>query len=124
MTDIENEVVISSILFIIAVTIGSINWAIVAKLKKDPPNIKDAKTISLISAIISLVLVMVLILLLWFFGGIKENLHYTLMGDLDGKSKVRVLIAQALFGKPDVLIMDEPTNDLDFETIDWLEKST
>lgn len=53
--------------------------------------------------------------------GISEDMHYTLMGDLDGKSKVRVLIAQALFGSPDVLIMDEPTNDLDFETIGWLE---
>ena len=53
--------------------------------------------------------------------GIAENLHYTLMKDLDGKQKVRVLIAQALFGNPDVLIMDEPTNDLDFETIAWLE---
>jgi ATPase subunit of ABC transporter with duplicated ATPase domains len=53
--------------------------------------------------------------------GIKEDLHYTLMKDLDGKQKVRVLIAQALFGNPDVLIMDEPTNDLDFETISWLE---
>ncbi|TVZ54796.1 ATPase subunit of ABC transporter with duplicated ATPase domains [Lutibacter sp. Hel_I_33_5] len=53
--------------------------------------------------------------------GIKEDLHYTLMKDLDGKQKVRVLIAQALFGSPDVLIMDEPTNDLDFETIAWLE---
>jgi ATPase subunit of ABC transporter with duplicated ATPase domains len=53
--------------------------------------------------------------------GIKEDLHYTLMRDLDGKQKVRVLIAQALFGNPDVLIMDEPTNDLDFETISWLE---
>ncbi|MDB4009661.1 ATP-binding cassette domain-containing protein [Polaribacter sp.] len=53
--------------------------------------------------------------------GIKEDLHYTLMKDLDGKQKVRVLIAQALFGNPDVLIMDEPTNDLDFETIAWLE---
>lgn len=53
--------------------------------------------------------------------GIKDDLHYTLMGDLDGKTKVRVLIAQALFGNPDVLIMDEPTNDLDFETIAWLE---
>ena len=53
--------------------------------------------------------------------GIPEDLHYTLMGDLDGKSKVRVLLAQALFGSPDVLIMDEPTNDLDFETIGWLE---
>ncbi|MEL1248205.1 ABC-F family ATP-binding cassette domain-containing protein [Flavobacterium helocola] len=47
--------------------------------------------------------------------------HYTLMADLDGKLKVRVLLAQALFGNPDVLIMDEPTNDLDFETIGWLE---
>ncbi|MGJ8744537.1 ABC-F family ATP-binding cassette domain-containing protein [Polaribacter sp.] len=53
--------------------------------------------------------------------GIAEDLHYTLMKDLDGKQKVRVLIAQALFGNPDVLIMDEPTNDLDFETIEWLE---
>ncbi len=53
--------------------------------------------------------------------GIKEELHYTLMKDLDGKSKVRVLLAQALFGNPDVLIMDEPTNDLDYETITWLE---
>ncbi|WP_435262761.1 ABC-F family ATP-binding cassette domain-containing protein [Tenacibaculum sp. nBUS_03] len=53
--------------------------------------------------------------------GIKEEYHYTLMKDLDGKQKVRVLLAQALFGNPDVLIMDEPTNDLDFETISWLE---
>lgn len=53
--------------------------------------------------------------------GISEDYHYTLMGDLDGKLKVRVLLAQALFGNPDVLIMDEPTNDLDFETIAWLE---
>ncbi len=53
--------------------------------------------------------------------GISEEYHYTLMGDLDGKLKVRVLLAQALFGNPDVLIMDEPTNDLDFETIAWLE---
>ena len=53
--------------------------------------------------------------------GIKEELHYALMGDLDGKQKVRVLLAQALFGNPDVLIMDEPTNDLDYETIAWLE---
>ncbi len=53
--------------------------------------------------------------------GIKEDLHYTLMADLDGKQRVRVLIAQALFGTPDVLIMDEPTNDLDYETINWLE---
>lgn len=54
--------------------------------------------------------------------GIPEDLHYTLMGDLDGKKKVRVLLAQALFGDPDVLIMDEPTNDLDYETIQWLEE--
>ncbi len=53
--------------------------------------------------------------------GIKEVFHYTLMKDLDGKQKVRVLLAQALFGNPDVLIMDEPTNDLDYETISWLE---
>jgi len=53
--------------------------------------------------------------------GIGEEFHYTLMGDMDGKLKVRVLLAQALFGNPDVLIMDEPTNDLDFETISWLE---
>lgn len=53
--------------------------------------------------------------------GIKEEFHYTLMGDMDSKLKVRVLLAQALFGNPDVLIMDEPTNDLDFETIGWLE---
>ena len=44
--------------------------------------------------------------------GIKEELHYMQMSDLDGKQKVRVLLAQALFGEPDVLIMDEPTNDL------------
>jgi len=52
---------------------------------------------------------------------INEELHYILMKDLDGKQKVRVLLAQALFGNPDVLIMDEPTNDLDYETISWLE---
>ena len=53
--------------------------------------------------------------------GIDECLHHNLMGDIDGKQKVRVLLAQALFGSPDVLIMDEPTNDLDYETISWLE---
>ena len=52
---------------------------------------------------------------------IKEDQHYTAMGDMDAKLKVRVLLAQALFGNPDVLIMDEPTNDLDYETINWLE---
>lgn len=53
--------------------------------------------------------------------GIKDEDHYTLLADLDPKKKVRVLLAQCLFGNPDVLIMDEPTNDLDFETIAWLE---
>ena len=53
--------------------------------------------------------------------GISADMHYTLMGELEGKMKVRVLLAQALFGNPDVLVMDEPTNDLDFETISWLE---
>ena len=53
--------------------------------------------------------------------GIKENLHNQLMKDLDGKAKVRVLLAQALFGNPDNLLLDEPTNDLDLETVMWLE---
>ena len=53
--------------------------------------------------------------------GISENLHYNLMKDVDAKLKVRILLAQSLFGNPDVLIMDEPTNDLDYETILWLE---
>ena len=53
--------------------------------------------------------------------GILEELHYTAMADVESKFKVRVLLAQALFGNPDVLIMDEPTNDLDYGTISWLE---
>lgn len=53
--------------------------------------------------------------------GIEEAMHYTLMGDLDNKAKVRILLAQALFGNPDVLILDEPTNELDVYTISWLE---
>ena len=53
---------------------------------------------------------------------IPEALHFTKMSELDGKQKVRVLLAQALFGNPDVLIMDEPTNDLDYDTIMWLEQ--
>lgn len=53
--------------------------------------------------------------------GVKEHLHYTLMGELNAKEKVRVLLAQALFGKPDNLLLDEPTNDLDVNTIMWLE---
>ena len=52
---------------------------------------------------------------------IKEDLHYKLINELDGIQKVKVLLAQALFGNPDVLIMDEPTNDLDYHTISWLE---
>ena len=52
---------------------------------------------------------------------INENLHHLNMRDLDGKQKVRVLLAQSLFGNPDILIMDEPTNDLDYYTIMWLE---
>ena len=52
---------------------------------------------------------------------IKEEQHYKNMSELDGVQKVKVLLAQALFGNPDVLVMDEPTNDLDFETIKWLE---
>lgn len=53
--------------------------------------------------------------------GIAADMHYTMMSEMEGKMKVRVLLAQALFGNPDVLVMDEPTNDLDFETISWLE---
>ena len=52
---------------------------------------------------------------------ISSQFHDTSMSDLDGKQRVRVLLAQALFGNPDVLIMDEPTNDLDYDTIMWLE---
>ncbi|MAG18608.1 MAG: ABC-F family ATPase [Flavobacteriaceae bacterium] len=52
---------------------------------------------------------------------IPPQLHHSSMADLDGKQKVRVLLAQSLFGDPDVLIMDEPTNDLDYDTIMWLE---
>ena len=53
--------------------------------------------------------------------GIKEDRHYQLMKDLEGKEKVRVLLARALFGNPDNLLLDEPTNDLDVETVMWLE---
>ncbi|NQU84879.1 MAG: ATP-binding cassette domain-containing protein, partial [Mariniphaga sp.] len=53
--------------------------------------------------------------------GIKEEFHYTIMKDMSGKQKVRVLLAQALFGNPDNLLLDEPTNDLDLETVVWLE---
>ena len=53
--------------------------------------------------------------------GISEDKHYSMMADLETKDKVRVLLAQALFGNPDVLILDEPTNDLDIYTVGWLE---
>ncbi len=53
--------------------------------------------------------------------GIKEEFHYILMKNMDGKQKVRVLLAQALFGNPDNLLLDEPTNDLDLDTVTWLE---
>lgn len=53
--------------------------------------------------------------------GVAEEIHQTLMKDLPGSTKVRVLLAQALYGNPDILILDEPTNDLDVETIGWLE---
>ena len=52
--------------------------------------------------------------------GIRENLHYLQVKDLDGPQKIKVLLAQALFGNPDLLILDEPTNDLDAKTIAWL----
>ena len=52
--------------------------------------------------------------------GITEALHYQQMSDLSGADKVKVLLAQALFGEPDILILDEPTNDLDANTINWL----
>ncbi|HLU86391.1 MAG TPA: ATP-binding cassette domain-containing protein [Taishania sp.] len=53
--------------------------------------------------------------------GIDESKHYLLMEELSNDLKVRVLLAQALFGNPDVLVLDEPTNDLDLKTISWLE---
>ncbi|MBE7090431.1 MAG: ATP-binding cassette domain-containing protein [Clostridiales bacterium] len=53
---------------------------------------------------------------------VPEELHYAEMKDLDGKTKVKILLAQALFGNPDILILDEPTNNLDITTIRWLEE--
>jgi ATPase subunit of ABC transporter with duplicated ATPase domains len=52
--------------------------------------------------------------------GVHESLHDKLVKDLNGSERVKVLLAQALFGSPDILLMDEPTNDLDAETTDWL----
>ena len=52
--------------------------------------------------------------------GVHESLHNKLVKDLNGSERVKVLLAQALFGAPDILLMDEPTNDLDAETTDWL----
>ena len=54
--------------------------------------------------------------------GIKEDKHYVLMGELNNKEKVRVMLAQALYGNPDNLLLDEPTNDLDMDTVTWLEE--
>jgi len=53
--------------------------------------------------------------------GIAEDEHFNLVKDLNGSQKVRVLLAQAIFGNPDILILDEPTNDLDLKTVGWLE---
>jgi ATPase subunit of ABC transporter with duplicated ATPase domains len=53
--------------------------------------------------------------------GISEADHYKKLEELNGTQKVRVLLAQALFGNPDILILDEPTNDLDIQTVSWLE---
>lgn len=53
--------------------------------------------------------------------GISDEYHYELMGSLDNKLKVKVLLVQALFGNPDILILDEPTNNLDLKSCEWLE---
>ena len=53
--------------------------------------------------------------------GVDTQFHYTLMADLDGRLKVKVLLAQALFGKPDIVLLDEPTNNLDLQSVVWLE---
>ena len=54
--------------------------------------------------------------------GIETDLHYSMVGDLDGNQKVKVLLAKALFGNPDILLLDEPTNHLDLDAIAWLEE--
>ena len=53
--------------------------------------------------------------------GVDESYHYELMGSIDSKIKVKVLLLQALFGNPDILILDEPTNNLDIKSCEWLE---
>lgn len=53
--------------------------------------------------------------------GIAEEEHYKMVKELNGSQKVRVLLAQAIYGNPDILILDEPTNDLDLKTVGWLE---
>ena len=54
--------------------------------------------------------------------GIKEDTHQNMMDSIDQKVKVKILLAQCIFGNPDVLIMDEPTNDLDYNSVEWLVK--
>ena len=54
--------------------------------------------------------------------GVETDLHYTIMGELNGNEKVKVLLAKALFGNPDILLLDEPTNHLDLDAIAWLEE--
>lgn len=53
--------------------------------------------------------------------GIATSLHESMMADLDGRQKVKVLLAQALFGHPDIILLDEPTNNLDYASVSWLE---
>lgn len=59
----------------------------------------------------------------WQGLGVPVELHNDRMADTDGRIKVKVLLAQALFGQPDIILLDEPTNNLDIESINWLENS-